>query len=408
MADPRPAPAVPRLVLAIVLVAAVGSVVAAFAAGIVASHKTPRIADAVYGAMHAVGHPVLVLIKGNPKPAPTPPAPPLAEMAANTFRVIQGPEPVTGTVLVGLRGRVKGYPQRIVEVDRAGHVVWQFNTPETGSLHDIRKLPNGDVLYSVDDEPAYVLAAQGSGSGGTVVEVNRAGVEVRKVKAHVTHQADMLANGNLLLVDGQRDEVSEIDPQGALVWDWKASDHILPYTASTFVGWDPYANITNWFTDQLAANSVKGREDRYHTNSAQRLANGHTLISLRNADVVVEVDTAGNIVSSYGALILKHQHCGFVIDDGLPGAGHLLVTDNGNARVIEVDRATQEIVWSFDQGLLIPYQGCANRLPNGDTFITDAEHNRVLEVTPSKQVAWQMYIEIPATFGLYRAWWSPS
>jgi len=107
-------------------------------------------------------------------------------------------------------------------------------------------------------------------------------------------------------------------------------------------------------------------------------------------------------VWTYGALVLKHQHCPWVLEND-----HLLVADNGNGRVIEVDRATQQIVWEYADGLRFPVQGCAYRLPSGNTLISDSENRRVLEVTPDKQVAWELKVQIPATSGLYRAWWSP-
>jgi hypothetical protein len=139
-----------------------------------------------------------------------------------------------------------------------------------------------------------------------------------------------------------------------------------------------------------------------HVNSAQRLANGNTLISLRNFDLVVEVDPRGDVVWSYGALVLKHQHCAWLLDNG-----HLLITDNGNARIIEVDRATQRIVWEYGEGLKFAVQACAYRLPNGDTLITDSGNQRILEVDPAGKRVWELKVQVPETIPLYRAWWSP-
>ena len=131
--------------------------------------------------------------------------------------------------------------------------------------------------------------------------------------------------------------------------------------------------------------------------------NGNTVISLRNFDLVVEVDPQGQVVWTFGPLVLKHQHCAWVLN-----SGNLLVSDNGNAWIIEVDRATQQIVWEYAGGLNFPTQGCAYRLPSGNTLITDSANLRVLDVTPEKQVAWMLKVETPGTAPLYRAWWSPA
>ena len=69
-----------------------------------------------------------------------------------------------------------------------------------------------------------------------------------------------------------------------------------------------------------------------HVNSAQRLPNGNTIVSLRNLDLVVEVNPKGDVVWTYGALVLKHQHCPFV---GLPGASSPAFRPGGSAQQVQ-------------------------------------------------------------------------
>ena len=77
------------------------------------------------------------------------------------------------------------------------------------------------------------------------------------------------------------------------------------------------------------------------------------------------------------------------------GNGHTLIADSLGFRIIEVDDATGAIVWSYGTfnvsgpgpGLLIrPHS--AQRLPNGNTLICDADGHTVLEVTPAGQKVW--------------------
>lgn len=70
--------------------------------------------------------------------------------------------------------------------------------------------------------------------------------------------------------------------------------------------------------------------------------------------------------------------------------GHVLIADENNNRVIEVTRDGQ-IVWQYGSGdpavtLPLDFAAFASRLPSGDTLITDSGHSRIVEVTQSKQV----------------------
>ena len=68
--------------------------------------------------------------------------------------------------------------------------------------------------------------------------------------------------------------------------------------------------------------------------------------------------------------------------------GHILIADENNNRILEVTRDHQ-IVWQYSQGLMTA--AFASRLPNGDTLITDSGHARILEVTSGKQVVFQYF-----------------
>ncbi|MEI8081230.1 MAG: hypothetical protein WCI74_05235, partial [Actinomycetes bacterium] len=77
------------------------------------------------------------------------------------------------------------------------------------------------------------------------------------------------------------------------------------------------------------------------------------------------------------------------------GQGHTLISDSLGFRVIEVDDATGEIVWSYGKFMVEgPGEGLlrrphsAQRLDSGNTLICDAEGNRVIEVTPGGSIVW--------------------
>jgi hypothetical protein len=60
--------------------------------------------------------------------------------------------------------------------------------------------------------------------------------------------------------------------------------------------------------------------------------------------------------------------------------------------VIEFNPATEEIVWSYggtaDQPLDSAIRSSQERLPNGNTLITESNAGRIVEVTPDGRIAW--------------------
>lgn len=349
------------------------------------------------------------------------PTPDTAAMAANRFAVVNNDSALDGTVLLALNGDlgVRGFPSRVVEVDRAGQVVWEYHLPDDRHfITDVRKLPNGNVLFvaaTLDDLVNVPLEAKRwkpAEEKMLVYEVDQGRNVVRRQSLPATHHAEMLPDGNLLLVDSVGDTVNEVAPDGRFVWTWDGAEHIQRYTPQNYTGLPQGAvggsSIRNMYA-HFREGMLPGNDplagaggDWLHLNSAQRLPNGNTVLSIRNLDLVAEVNPRGEVVWSYGALVLKHQHCAWVLENG-----NLLVSDNGNARIIEVDRGTQEIVWEYSEGLMFPVMGCAYRLPDGNTLITDSGNRRAIEVTPDKRVVWELKLETPGAAGLYRAWWSP-
>lgn len=75
-----------------------------------------------------------------------------------------------------------------------------------------------------------------------------------------------------------------------------------------------------------------------------------------------------------------------------------------SSRVLEIDPVSLKVVWQFTGsvwGGMIPSIGntkfysqlisSAQRLPNGNTMITEGSDCRIFEVTPEKEVVWEYY-----------------
>ena len=161
------------------------------------------------------------------------------------------------------------------------------------------------------------------------------------------------------------------------------------------------------------------------------------IISHQTGNVVWRIgpDFAGRPEARLGQFV--GQHFPHMIPGDLPGAGNILVFDNGGAsghggpdrtnaipnrytrtwsRVLEFDPITLEVVWQYgsasgDDCFFSRYVSNAQRLPNGNTLITIGNESRIIEVTPDQQVVWQ-YLLVPDSSGgradwLYRSYRIP-
>lgn len=261
-----------------------------------------------------------------------------------------------------------GAKPRIIEVNMLGEIVWQYLVPQ-----DLRRSgrlgaginPGFDVELLANNNTLFVSPGNG------VHEIDRKGNLIWSYSdKKVSHDADRLPNGNTLIAFGDSDQkndaqVKEVNPKGESVWAWYAKDYFDK---------PPYNSISN--------------EGWTHTNAVSRLPNGNTLISLRNFNLVVEADSKGMVVRTYGEGIFKHQHDPEMLLDG-----NILVANHGlPQRAIEVDPKTGRIVWQspgFAQDN-IPVRD-ANRLPNGNTLVTGT--TEIVEVTPKGEIVWRLRLQ---------------
>ena len=263
-------------------------------------------------------------------------------------------------------------------------------------------------------------------------------------KLLLTHSAH--TDPGIAEVGLEDDKLVELDPQGKVTWQWRVGDHIDDFH----------------FTPAVRAAIKRGgtREgyDWFHMNSAaylgpnkwfdagdKRFAPNNVIVSSRQASVIAIIARDGKIVWQLGpdstaspeAKALGQvigQHNVTIIPEGLPGAGNLLLFDNGGAagygapspispngdtiyqrassRVLEIDPLTLKLVWSYAAPNFYSFNiSGAQRLPNGNTLITEGTTGRVFEVTADKDIVWE-YVAPPgegprASNAVYRAYRIP-
>ena len=289
-------------------------------------------------------------------------------------------DPANGSTVVSVQGfHFQGQgdakkPARLVSAGPRGGTEWVYN----GSKHGAR------WFYDVDPLADGNLLVTSTIPGETVVyELDpRTGKQVwrERLKAEDTHDADLI-NGDQLLVANMRnnsdsgvsnDRVFIYDRStGKIVWQWKFKDH---FPESTDGGYSA---------------------DWSHVNDVDKIGPGKFLLSPRNFDQAIVVDReTGNITMRLGSdgdrstLYEQHNPDYLESENGTPT---ILVADSENDRVVEYERRNGEWTrtWALSGGFNWPRD--ADRLPNGNTLITDTLNHRVVEVTPTGEVVWETY-----------------
>jgi len=122
------------------------------------------------------------------------------------------------------------------------------------------------------------------------------------------------------------------------------------------------------------------------------LPNGDVLITDQGNQRVIEVERRSkNIVWQYGMTGTAGNGPNQLNNPNsaeLLGNGHVLISDESNDRAIEVNRAHQ-IVATYTAHGTVSGVAFASRLPNGNTLITDSNNNRIVEVDGSDNVVWE-------------------
>jgi len=264
---------------------------------------------------------------------------------------------------------------RIIEVDMEGNIIWEYVIPDNIKQHHS---PGMDVEYLANtDHLLFVLPGYG------VQEIDRDGNVVwSHLDEKISHDADRLPNGNTLYVYGDFDTkndpcVKEVNAAGQVIWSWYARDdyNIAPYDTISFQGW-------------------------IHTNAVTRMPNGNTLLSFRNFNLTVEINTLdevvwsadwGNSYPGYSGVFYPHE------PEFHPADNHLLICLQNDApnQIVELDRTSVLPVWEYQRDGLRTSRD-ADRLPNGNTLIlgvlTPAQESVIFEVTPAGEIVWQLKV----------------
>jgi len=326
----------------------------------------------------------------------------------------------------------------LVERDFSGKVIWQFSRQQQITMPDATTVWSARQHHDWQREsfPAgyYSPAATPAIEGGNTL-----------ILTHTDRKQPTVADVAL-----EDDRLIEVSWTGDIVWEWVASDHIDELGFST--------DARKAIKAASGVNAARGSFDWLHVNSATyvgpnrwfdqgdtRFTPNNVIISSREASLLAIVGRDGSIVWRLGPDFTESkelrairqiigQHHAHLIPNGLPGAGNLLVFDNGGAsgygftnpiapegrgafvrptsRVLEINPVTLELVWSYTNARFFSTNiSSAQRLVNGNTLVTAGAGGRMFEVTKEGAIVWEymypLFSGANSSNAVYRAYRVP-
>jgi len=306
----------------------------------------------------------------------------------------------------------------VEEYDWDGNLIWSFEYTSGGNVshHDIEPLPNGNVLMIAYETKTLTEATQAGRNPSTIP-------------------------GELW-----PDHVIEVEPVpptgGNIVWEWHAWDHLIQdYDASKdnhgVVADHPELIDINYTGSTTPANWTHFNGVSYNADLDQIIVSSRTFSEVWVLDhSTTTAEAAGHTGGSSGMggdilyrwgnpqaygrgtetdRTLFSQHDATWISEGHPGAGNILVFNNGKGRPAPEYSSVDEFVppvdenghytledgeafepaaavWSYSstpaEFYAIQFSG-AQRLENGTTLICDGPLGRMIEVKSDATVVWE-------------------
>jgi outer membrane protein assembly factor BamB len=185
--------------------------------------------------------------------------------------------------------------------------------------------------------------------------------------------------------------------------------HVLPsgnflvlQGAATVAEIDAKTREVVWSYDSAKSNGNEGK--RIEVHACQPLGEGRVMIAETNSRRIIEVDRDGRLLKSM-PMKVDHPdpHTETRLVRKLP-SGNYLACHEGDGVVREYDGESGAVVWEYEVPMFgkEPAGGhgpeafgnkvfAAVRLPSGNTLMTTGNGHSVLEVTPDKEIVWQVH-----------------
>ena len=348
---------------------------------------------------------------------------------------------IPGGNVIGTTGAFPPHQEALALVQRdfEGRETWRFDGAEQVTLE------NGETVNSArihHDWQRTDLPAGYYSPGFTPLTEGANTL----ILAHTNHD-----DANVSTVTLEDDRLIEVGPDGDILWEWRAGDHIDQFgfsveardTIQRGVGYSQGRGSMDWL--HINSATYVGPNQWYDAGD-ERFAPENVIISSRQTSVIAIINRDGDVVWQLGpdfsdspeeqaiGQIIGQHHAHF-IPPGLPGAGNVMIFDNGGSsgygapgaltasgsgiyarstsRILEIDPVSLDVVWSYRAPNFFSTNiSGAQRLPNGNTLITEGAPGRIFEVTVDGENVWE-YMNAPSPYSrrgsnsVYRAYRIP-
>ena len=270
-------------------------------------------------------------------------------------------------------------------IDMDGEVLYQWRYESRRPWEAAELLPGGELLLIVPDVEMVKLSADSK--------------EIWRRSARYHHQP-ILHDGKIYVLERRvvsRPEVrGEGDVYDDLLVQMDLEGNIEQETSMMDLVVD--SPLFGLLPSPDGFAEFEGPVELVHANNVQifdgRLADlsplfeqGHLLLSFRNLNTVLIYDPEQNeVVWFWGPNNVTQQH-----DPELLDSGNILLFNNGTeqSELVEIDPRSGRVVWRFtEEGFHSRTRGSVQRLPNGNSLVTESNQGRVFEVSEQGDLVW--------------------
>jgi len=250
---------------------------------------------------------------------------------------------------------------------------------------NVRLLPNGDILGIFGglglarlDRSSRIVWAHEGGEHDDIAVTEAGSIYVlgsERNRVNWVNQEEPVIEDFVLVLDENGDVVSRVSLLSATL-----TSDFSNVTKSAHMGRRDHILRANSL--HVLNGSLSGRIPSFRS--------GNVLVSLRGLDTIAVVDMeSGSLVWAQFGMWLDQ------LDATVLASGNMLLLEyvDGDPRVIEFDPVTMEVEWAYERdsggGADDRSGGSCQRLPNGNTLISESGRGRAFEVTPQGEVVWE-------------------
>lgn len=241
------------------------------------------------------------------------------------------------------------------------------------------------------------------------------------VKGFAHHDFEISENGNITFLQSTTlpkdfplqngckheevisDRITEVSRSKEVIFEWVFHEHYEEVINRDKCNKNRRKHMAkSGFThllDSIHPNAINVLGDnKWYRQGYDEFKPGNILVTLHHLDQIILINkTDKEIIWTYQGVEspLEGPHEAKMIPRGLPGAGNILIFDNGIRRkftkIIEINPITKKTIWEYSSPgeFFSRHAGSHQRLKNGDTFISDDGSGRVFIVDKKGNTKWQ-------------------